>query len=256
MASTRIGAYGGTFDPIHSGHIAVASAVRDRFDLDELLIIPAASPPHKDPRGLSSSHHRFAMAAIGTLHIPRVRVSALEIDSPANPYTFETVARLRAEYGPQAELYFVVGSDSFEEMHTWKRPDLILAGCNLIVAARPGYALSKDMLGGWARVAGEPGPTDQTYTDRTCDDGSSAGLDRPARIIDLTGDRKGVAASVESRSAGLIFLTDYIRVDVSSTEIRRRAARNLDILGMVPETVAGYIGKYELYKGGQPAGIE
>src|SRR5262245_37355018 len=104
MELSRIGAYGGTFDPIHRGHVEVASAVVDKFEMDELLIIPAASPPHKDPRDLSSSHHRFAMAAIGTLSVPRVHVSAVEIDSPSNPYTFETVTRLRALYGPTAEL--------------------------------------------------------------------------------------------------------------------------------------------------------
>jgi nicotinate-nucleotide adenylyltransferase len=251
MRFARIGAYGGTFDPIHRGHVEIASTVREKFDLDKLLIIPAASPPHKDPRGLSSSHHRFAMAAIGTLAIQGVRVSAMEIENPAKPYTFETVARLRAEYGPQAELYFIVGSDSFEEMHTWRCPDLILSGCNLIVAARPGYALCKDNLGGWPKVEDPEGATGQTGSYS-----SSRGLPHGPSIIDLTGDRRAETATIERREAGLIFLTDYIEADVSSTEIRRRTAQNLDIREMVPQGVADYIGKYELYKASEAAGMQ
>jgi nicotinate-nucleotide adenylyltransferase len=188
------------------------------------------------------------MAAIGTLRIPRMRVSALEIENPANPYTFETVARLRAEYGLEAELYFIVGSDSFEEMHTWRRPDLILSLSNLIVAARPGHRLSNDSVG-WLPLV--TGPTGQT-----CRDLSSAGPNGPPTVIDLTGDQMAAVDSVDRREAGVIFLTDYIRVDVSSTEIRRRAAKKLDIRGMVPQGVAEYIAKYDLYKASQPADVQ
>jgi len=251
MEPPRIGAYGGTFDPIHRGHVEVASAVVDRFAMDELLIIPAASPPHKDPRGLSSSHHRFAMAAIGTLSLPRVRVSAVEIDNPANPYTFETVAGLRGLYGPTAELYFIIGSDSFEEMHTWRRPDLIVSNCNLIVAARPGHGMSNPHLAGlFART------DESASTTRDNSEGSGAGSAWLARVIDMTGDRKPPAAPPESRSVGSIYLTDYVRADISSTEIRHRAARNLDIRGMVPEGVADYISKYQLYQAGGPAELQ
>jgi|SRR5215471_9956985 len=250
MQPPRIGAYGGTFDPIHRGHVEVASAIVDKFEMDELLIIPAASPPHKDPRGLSSSHHRFAMAAIGTLPVPRVRVSAIEIDSPANPYTFETVARLRSLYGPTAELYFVIGSDSFEEMHTWRRPDLILSNSNLIVAARPGYGMSNPQLA--CLFAAD---LECTSTTRDNSQGTGAG-GWSARIIDLAGDRIPAAAPPATRCAGSIFLTDYVRADISSTEIRHRAARNLDIRGMVPAGVADYISKYKLYQAGGPAGLQ
>jgi nicotinate-nucleotide adenylyltransferase len=240
MQAPRIGAYGGTFDPIHCGHVQVASAVLDGFGLDEVIIIPAANPPHKDPRTLSSSHHRFAMAALATLGIPGVRVSVVEIDSPANPYTFETVARLRTRYGPQAELFFIIGSDSFEEMHTWRRPDLILSNCNLIVAARPGYEMSNPGLGRLLDTALESGPR---------------GGGCPT-IIDLTGEKSRRPEPQEARQTGLIFLTDYIRVDAAATEVRLRVSRNLPIDGMVPEGVADYIRKYELYQTGEPAEIQ
>jgi nicotinate-nucleotide adenylyltransferase len=267
MEPPRIGVYGGTFDPIHCGHVDVACAVMDRFEMDELLIIPAATPPHKDPRCLSSSHHRFAMAAIATLPLPGVRVSAVEVDSPANPYTFETVARLRAQFGPMAELYFLIGSDSFEEIHTWRRPDLILSKCNVIVAARPGYAMSNPGLAGLLSTTLEStspgrevphalgtGADRSEKADRAREIDSSTKTGLTPRIIDMTGGGREATAARENRTAGSIFLTDFVSADFSSTEIRQRVARDLGIQGMVPRGVADYIRKYELYKAVGPVG--
>jgi len=244
MEARRIGAYGGTFDPIHRGHVEVAQVVLDKFEIDELLIIPAARPPHKDPRDLSGSHHRFAMAAIATLPMRGVRVSDIEIETPAKPFTFETVARLRSYYGSGAELYFIIGSDSFEELHTWRRPDLILSNCNLIVAARPGYEISDAALDRLAVII-KPGGEPFGKNEKEVESDDSV---QPAGIIDLRGSGKAENGSIEGRPSGLIFLTDYIRADVSSTEIRRQAARDMNIEGMVPRGVAEYIRKYELYK--------
>lgn len=248
METARIGAYGGTFDPIHRGHVEVATAVLGKFRLDELLIIPAASPPHKDARALSGSHHRFAMAAITTLPIAKVRVSSIEIDSPGERYTFETIGRLRARYGRAVELYFIVGSDSFEEMHTWRRPDLILAQCNLVVAARPGYGIFNETL---ARL-GIP-PAGPERAESPGNGLSTAYQCQPPRVVDVTGGRDDELAKTGQPRCGLIFLTDYIRADISSTEIRRRIAQGLDIEELVPPGVAKYIHKYGLYKAGPPA---
>jgi len=208
------------------------------------------------------------MAAIGTLPIPRVRVSTIEIDHPANPYTFETIARLGATYGPGAELYFIIGSDSFEEMHTWRRPDLILSQCNLIVAARPGYGMCNKTLAVLLGLTSEAGTAEAKSGVASSSSLPLSGqpgevLDRagitagqPGRIIDMTGDRKQAVPRSEERGSGLIFLTDYINADVSSTEVRRRAASNIDIQALVPGGVSEYIRKYELYKAGTPAGIQ
>jgi nicotinate-nucleotide adenylyltransferase len=226
----------------------VASAVLDKFEMDDLLIIPAVSPPHKDPRDVSGSHHRFAMAAIATLDIPRVRVSEIEIETPAQPYTFETVGRLRSFYGQGAELYFIIGSDSFEELHTWRRPDLILKNCNLIVAARPGSEISNAALDRLAAIL-EIVPANQKPLDKD-------NLGKPGGIVDLRGFWKAGNRLFDRRASGLIFLTDYVSADVSSTEIRCQAARGRDIDGMVGRGVAEYIRKYELYKAGGPAEVQ
>src|SRR5262249_21920780 len=156
---------------------------------------------------------------------------------PANPYTFETIIRLRASYGPEAGLYFIVGSDSFEEMHTWRRPDLILSNCNLIVAARPGYGMSNPLFASLLRTGSErarsTGEGDWAVSPEAFDE---------SRIIDLTGQSgKRQAFPGRDRTAGMIYLTDYVSADMSSTEIRRRAASGLGVREMVAEGVADYI---------------
>src|SRR5262249_38112720 len=182
---------------------------------------------------------------------PSMQASTAEIDNPANPYTFETIVRLRASYGQEAILYFIVGSDSFEEMHTWRRPDLILSNCNLIVAARPGYGMSNPLLDSLLGT----GPEGARSTGEG-DGAVSSEVSDGARIIDLTeqsGKRQAIPG--RDRNAGMIYLTDYVSDDVSSTEIRRRAASGLDIREMVADGVADYICKYKLYNAGRPAEI-
>jgi nicotinate-nucleotide adenylyltransferase len=189
--------------------------VIENFKLDRLLIIPAARPPHKLEQSVSEAYHRYAMAALATLDIPDCLVSAIEIEAPDKPYTFQTLDRLKVIYGPQSELFFVMGSDSFEELHTWRQPERILATASIIVAARPGYEIDL------ARVP---------YV---------------GSIIDLRPHQVDVAEI--KQQAGLVYLTDYVRLDVSSTEIRRRVRAGLPIAELVPASVAHYITKYELY---------
>src|SRR5690348_12330792 len=126
MSERRIGVYGGTFDPIHSGHLDVARAVSGYFDLDELLLVPAHRPPHKTTRAISDAYHRYAMAALATADDARVKRSTVELDAPSRPYTFETMQRLREAYGPRSHIFFVIGADSFEEINLWREPARIL----------------------------------------------------------------------------------------------------------------------------------
>lgn len=216
----RIGAYGGTFDPIHNGHIEVARFISELFRLDLLLLIVAASPPHKDPGSISSAYHRFAMAALATLDLPRVRVSLLELEQHARPYTFETVGALRRTYGDESAIFFVIGSDSFDELHKWKEPGRILDNSNIIVAARPGYQIAGSELPG--QIAS-------------------------AQIVDLRGAAFGNWAP-DRRARGGIYLTDRVAVDVSSSEIRHKVACHQSIEGLMPGAVTEYINKYGLYQ--------
>ncbi|HKP88040.1 MAG TPA: nicotinate (nicotinamide) nucleotide adenylyltransferase, partial [Blastocatellia bacterium] len=193
------------------------------FALDQLLLIPAHAPPHKQSRSISDAYHRYAMAVLATLDDPRVKVSAIEIEAPDKPYTFETIERLRGVYGSQAVLFFVMGADSFEELNLWREPERILANANVIVITRPGYDLSSSHL-----------PPELA-----------------ANIIDLRrkpGGPDGGELGRHEMNASHIFLTDYVRSDISATEIRRRVRDGETVEGMVPPRVADYIEKYGLYR--------
>jgi nicotinate-nucleotide adenylyltransferase len=221
----RIGAYGGTFDPIHNAHLEIARSVTREFNLDRLFLIPAYAPPHKEASSVSSAFHRFAMAVLATLDEPRISVSTIELEAPDRPYTFETVERLRQETGAKNALYFVMGADSFEEMGDWRSPERILQAANLVVITRPGIVITR------------PG---------------RSGL--PGRLVDTSNvlDRRGGSASSigESPEApyGMIYLTDLVSDDVSSTEVRRRARNGEEIEPFVPARVADYVRRYELYR--------
>ncbi|MFY9611674.1 MAG: nicotinate-nucleotide adenylyltransferase [Blastocatellia bacterium] len=217
MSEQRIGAYGGTFDPVHNGHIEVARAVSREFELDRMLLIPAHRPPHKDARSISDAYHRYAMAVLATLDEPRMSVSTIELEAPDKPYSFETVERLKQFYGARTELFFVVGADSFEEITTWREPARLLASANLIAVTRPGYEVRTSHL---------PEPM-------------------RARIVDLRG---AIALDREHRNGCRVYLTECANTDVSSTEIRRRVRAGESIADLAPARVASYVEKYGLYR--------
>ncbi|HKP14212.1 MAG TPA: nicotinate-nucleotide adenylyltransferase, partial [Blastocatellia bacterium] len=216
MSERRIGVYGGTFDPIHRGHLEVARAVAGQFDLDEVLIVPAHRPPHKTAGTISDAYHRYAMTALATLDDARLKVSTVELEAPGRPYTFETMRRLREAFGPRACLFFVMGADSFEEINLWREPARILDSSNLVVISRPGHTLDASHLP--ARFA--------------------------ANLVDRRGDREAAADD----SAGRVYLSDLVNFDISSTEIRRKVRDGEPFDDDVPPRVADYIRKYGLYR--------
>jgi nicotinate-nucleotide adenylyltransferase len=146
MSQRRTGVYGGTFDPIHVGHLEVARAVTRIFGLDEMLLIPAGRPPHKTGREISDAYHRHAMAVLATMDEPRVKVSTVELEAPDKPYSYQTVERLREAAGGQTQLFFVIGADSFEEINMWREPERLLSSANLVVVTRPGSEVSTSHL--------------------------------------------------------------------------------------------------------------
>ena len=219
LRAQRIGAYGGTFDPIHIGHVEIARAVVKNFALDELLVIPAFKPPHKPLQAISDSLHRYRMCALALQGEPRIRVSKMEIELPERPYTIDTIARLRSEYGVQADLFFVMGADSFAEITTWREYERLLGSTNIIVAARPGAEICAAHLPGAFR----------------------------ARIVDLRGKKE--ARPLQKNGAEcFIYLTDYVHHDVSSTEIRRRVRQGLGIDELTEPGVVQYIEEHRLYR--------
>lgn len=139
MGALRIGIMGGSFDPIHHGHLVAAEGARCEYGLDRVLFIPAARSPHKTDRQITAGRHRLLMVELATVSNPWFGVSTLELDRPAPSYTVDTLRALRAEMGPEAELYFVTGADAILEILRWKDPEELLTAARFVAATRPGY---------------------------------------------------------------------------------------------------------------------
>lgn len=136
---TRLGIMGGTFDPIHYGHLVTAEEALHQFALDEVLFVPTGQPWMKEHGSVSPAEDRYLMTVIATASNPRFRVSRLEVDREGTTYTVDTLRSLRAEIGDGADLFFVSGADAILEIFQWKDPEELFALAHFIAATRPGY---------------------------------------------------------------------------------------------------------------------
>ncbi|MEV1332420.1 nicotinate-nucleotide adenylyltransferase [Micromonospora costi] len=142
----RIGIMGGTFDPIHHGHLVAASEVADRFGLDEVIFVPTGQPWQKADVPVSSAEDRYLMTVIATASNPRFQVSRVDIDRGGPTYTVDTLRDLHAEYGPKVELYFITGADALEKILSWKDLDEIFELAHFVGVTRPGFELTDKHL--------------------------------------------------------------------------------------------------------------
>ena len=216
-ARRRIGILGGTFDPVHEGHLAVAREAYRRLDLDEVRLMPARRPPHKSGRRLTAFETRLEMVRRA---LPPGPFSASDIDGreAAPSYTIDTLRRL-AVLLPESDLFFIIGSDAFDDLHTWKEFSTIPTLCTLVVANRgPEEAFAvqaRAVLG-------------RDFADYVSADG---GLWR------MSGQREGG-----------VFLLSMAPHPAASHEIRRRLRRGQDPGDLLPPAVAGYIREHGLYR--------
>jgi nicotinate-nucleotide adenylyltransferase len=220
MALRRAAIYGGTFDPVHRGHLEVARRVQKLFALDEVIFVPACVPPHKRNAGITSAFHRFAMLALATEHDEHLRVSTLELDQPDRPYAVDTVARMQEKLGSGCRLFFIMGADSWLEITTWRDWQRLLKMSDQIVMTRPGYPLEAASVDG-------------------------------AAISDARGlDAKEIAALTDDVAGPRAFLSDAVFEDVSATAIRQAASTGKfeELRKLVPPSVAEYIEKYGLFR--------
>lgn len=135
----RIGIFGGTFDPVHHGHLIVAEEVREKLSLEKITFVPSGSPPHKGSGEVSDATHRYRMICLGAKLNPHFEVSRVELDRGGKSYSVETIQELSRVYGPGAILNFVVGSDAAGELFTWKRWEELLGLCHFVIVPRPGF---------------------------------------------------------------------------------------------------------------------
>ena len=142
----RVGVLGGTFDPIHIGHLVAAEEVRAQLRLDRVVFVPAGLPPHKLTEHISSVAHRLAMVKLAIASNPYFTVSRVDIDRFGPCYTVDTIELLRDEWGGDVELYFIMGSDSLADIVTWHQPERLIRLCRLAVMGRPGYRVDVEEL--------------------------------------------------------------------------------------------------------------
>ena len=212
----KIAFYGGSFDPVHRGHIAIADKIVELFDLDQFVFIPAFHAPHKRRKVPTSAYDRYAMLCLATQGREEMSVSRMEFDMPERPYSVETLGRLNEIY-PDDQIFFVMGADSWMEITTWREWETVLSLTDHIVVTRPGYEIAFDHV------------TDEIRN----------------RIVDLRG---GVKPETES-GRNQIFITDAVSMDISATEIREKIGMNDAVWrDDVPGEVANYIEKYQIYK--------
>jgi nicotinate-nucleotide adenylyltransferase len=217
MALRRVAIYGGTFDPVHNGHLEVARRVLKLFELDEVIFVPACVPPHKRNTNITSAFHRFAMLALATEEDQQLRVSTVELDAPELPYAVETVGRMKTV---SARTFFLIGADSWSEISTWHEWQKLLKMCDLIVVTRPGYEINS------------------IATSST-------------ELVDLRNvEANQIGEVLKHDGQPRVFITNVAMINVSATRIRVavQAKDEAGLKTMVPPAVARYIDKYNLYR--------
>jgi len=236
----NIGLFGGTFDPIHNGHLALAQAAKERCSLRSIYFVPANVPPHKQMQPLSPYFDRYAMVVLATLGEKAFLPSLLEapnsealgptpkkgssqrLVSGAN-YSIDTVHRLKDTLGKSDRLFFLIGIDAFRDIATWREPEALLGECEFIVASRPGYSLADVANALPEGLRPKPSVTEPFSK-------------QPAR-------GELVLPGVT------IHLLENMQHNVSATAIREAAAKERRLTKFVSPAVAEYIGKRKLYQG-------
>ncbi|UCG83243.1 MAG: nicotinate-nucleotide adenylyltransferase [Dehalococcoidia bacterium] len=139
MAEYKVGVLGGTFDPVHLGHLIVAEDVRQKLGLQEVLLIPAGQPSLKESRSISEAEHRLEMVILATASNPYLNVSTIEIERPGPSYSVDTIIELKAGMGAGTKIYFIAGYDTLADLHHWKDPRRLVEMCQVVAVARPGH---------------------------------------------------------------------------------------------------------------------
>jgi len=219
----RTGVLGGTFDPIHEGHLAVATAAARLLSLDDILLVPSRTPPHRPAAQEASAFHRFAMVALAAQRDARMLASDVELGRTGPSYTADTLRALHAMGWQRSQIFFLIGADAFAEIATWREYPTVLDLAHFVVCNRPGTPAS-------TMPARLPALADRMVTVR---DGSAA---PPAP------------------SAPTVYLLDASTPDVSSTEVRARARAGRPLAGLLPSEVEAYIRRHGLYGATSGAG--
>jgi nicotinate-nucleotide adenylyltransferase len=224
----RLGVMGGTFNPIHYGHLAAANEVHEAFALDTVILVPTAVPPHKDLTEIIDPQHRLIMTILATISHPDFVVSSVEIDRPGASYTVDTVDQIKRMYQEPKTIFFIVGIDAFLDIASWRQPDVLLGSCHTIVTSRPQYHLHELACSTLRQMSAlHPRLTFEPMLGRMP-------MDSPGFQVCDTPYQ--------------IYLQEVSRLDISSTDIRQRVKAGRSIRYLLPDAVDVYIRKYQLYR--------
>jgi len=203
-----IGIFGGTFNPVHFGHLAIAEEIRTKFNLDKIIFVPTHLPPHKQPEDLAEAGMRTIMLFLATVSNPGFEVSTYEVDRGGKSYTIDTVRHFREMFTEKIQLHFIIGADMLREISTWKNIEELLKLCKFIAVPRPGYDIQK--------------------------------------IFDsyfLASSNFNIASEL----LGNISIEDIPMLDISASNIRKRVREFKSIKYLVPEAVEQFIHHQHLY---------
>jgi len=222
----RIGLFGGTFDPVHKGHLTVARAAAERFRLGKIYFIPASMPPHRQNERIAPFHDRYAMLALATANEKNFLPSLAEAPAEQNhlSFTIDTVRRFKQAAGKSDHFLFIIGIDAFLQVASWHRSEDLLREIDFIVASRPGFSM--------ADVA----------------DALPKSLRPPAAVVKAF--RKSPAKGTLALRGTVIHILDEVSSPVSATAARQAAASGKSLARFVEPLVAEYIKKMGLYRTG------
>ena len=210
----RIGVLGGTFDPLHLGHMRAAEVAREAASLDKVIFVPAASPPHKTEGTIAVAHHRTRMVELALRGEAYLELSMIEVERRGPSYTIDTLTKLSEEQ-PDASWFFITGTDAFVEIRTWHRWEELLGSYSFVVHERPGCSIE--------RVVNT--------------------------IPEALPGQVGESPIVSTKANGpCILLLRESMLDVSSTEIRRAVQKRRSIRFLVPDVVEEYLRDHRLYE--------
>ena len=217
----RLGLLGGTFNPVHNGHLAIARQTRDALGLDQVLFIPTGDPPHKPEVTLAPAIDRYEIVRLAIASDPFFAVSDVELRRLGKSYSVDTVRLLQQEYGPNTQLFFLIGLDAFLDFPSWREPASLLTLCSFVVISRPGRSFRT--LATMPLIP--PLPT-QSLAD--LDVGRASRLDIPIGTQHLTCLRLPPS-------------------DVSASDIRAKIKQGLSVANLLPASVESYILTHHLY---------
>ena len=215
MAEAPLGILGGTFDPVHYGHLRLAEEARATLALAQVLWLPAGQPPHRSTPG-GGAEHRLQLVRLAIAGNPAFALDDAEAHSPAQSYTLTSLMRLRALHGADRPLVLLVGADAFAALDTWHRWQELFALAHLAVATRPGYELAPERLS-------------------------------PALADELRSRLRSDAGSLAQEPAGSIVSFAITALDISATRIRKALAAGASARYLLPDPVLDYIARHRLY---------